>query len=334
MHPSHGLEQLSHDSDVLSNALVLNSVSNHRSHDEIERFGWLDTCTTDSSRNALDQARCFSEIPEPVMVVGECGTGRSAFARQIHQWGRSDLTKMRIVFCGAWNSFSGSSSGNAALSLSQFLEMQTESESTPWLFENVDEIPSNMQSCFLQAVEGILQRQDHAVGPTVVTTAGPSILKSLNSGGFRKDLYYRLSVLQLELPLLRERCADLEKLISYFQASRPSRNQGYRFNAEVVEQMADYDWPGNLVELRNVVTRVLALAGQSIIDIDELRKHWLRPRTEFEISGMSLEDAETQLIMQALERFQGNKTAAANQLGITTRTLHNKVRKFRSLGLM
>ena len=334
MHTSNGLEHLAHDPESLRVAAALNSVSGDARHGEVERLCWLDTCASETSRAALDQARCFSDIPEPVMVVGDCGTGKSVFARQIHQWGHGDLSNMQVVSCGTWEALSGQRAGPAVLSLSQFLGTQFDAESGIWLFENVDEVPLKMQGSFLQAVDHILQRKDQSAGPALVSTAASSILTALNSGTFRKDLYYRLSVLQLDLPPLRERCGDLEKLIAYFRDCHPGREQGCQFTADAIEQMADYDWPGNLVELRNVVTRIDALSRQAMVDIDELKRHWQRPRKELDISGMSLEDAETQLIMEALERFRGNKTAAANQLGITTRTLHNKVRKFRSLGLM
>jgi DNA-binding NtrC family response regulator len=175
----------------------------------------------------------------------------------------------------------------------------------------------------------------------VIAATNQKLEDAIRRGAFREDLYYRLNVIPIEVPALRERKEDLPLLIDHFLArhgaERPHRIEGVGDAA--MEQLLAYDWPGNVRELENLVERLVVMRGEGVIDVDDLPPPFRgieRPRTLAAVpplgpSGLDLNDLleriETQLILQALERTQWNKNRAAQLLGLHRTTLLEKIKK-------
>jgi DNA-binding NtrC family response regulator len=174
----------------------------------------------------------------------------------------------------------------------------------------------------------------------VIAATNRDMLAEVQAGRFRQDLYYRLAVLPIEAPPLRERLSDVPELAHHFlqlAARRMGRSPAELGNA-ALGLLCEYSWPGNVRELENLVTRATVLAGSRVITADELRP-WLAGETVaaqknasqadyFVNQEIRLEEMERQLIEATLERFAGHREKTAKALGIGVRTLTNKMRQY------
>jgi Response regulator containing CheY-like receiver, AAA-type ATPase, and DNA-binding domains len=163
--------------------------------------------------------------------------------------------------------------------------------------------------------------------------------ESVKKGALREDLYYRLNVFHIHLPPLRERKEDIQpiadSLITILNSKHECRVTG--ISPEVQEIFQTYNWPGNVRELRNALERAVILAGQGSIERTHLSSTFTSPSTEssaveadcvqFRV-GTTVEEAERGLIMRTLEHTRNNKTKAAEILGISLKTLHNKLKEY------
>lgn len=165
-------------------------------------------------------------------------------------------------------------------------------------------------------------------------------MQAVASGQFRQDLYYRLHVIQLEVPALRERQRDIEVLSASFltQYAAQFGKHDMQFAPDAKAKLAKHRWPGNVRELQNVVQRAVLLSNGPVVTARDL------PIEEEAVGvsmdwvghlpiGRPLRDLETQFILETLKRHQGNRTHAAKTLGISLRTLRNKINEFTSEGL-
>jgi len=200
-----------------------------------------------------------------------------------------------------------------------------------WLLEDIDEVPTDFQSLILELVAATRRT---GTG-TILTTSKTSLFELVQTNQLREELYYALAVLDLTIPALRERPEDVVSLCSYFSNIPMNEACGtIKFTRQALEILETYDWPGNVTELRNAISRIRVLADRPCIDSEQLQEIWkVQRRSTANYSNLSLEEVERQLILKAVERMDGNKTAAAKQLGITPRTLHNKMKKYKNLGM-
>lgn len=170
----------------------------------------------------------------------------------------------------------------------------------------------------------------------IIATAGSELINRVNSGSFRMDLYYRLNVLRLDLPPLRERLDDLEKLSNYFASILSARygKNVYSVTPETLELFRGYAWPGNLRELRNIIERSLvnARSGSPLsvsgpLGDSELGVPLTAARGE---RALDLRSAEEERLVETLVRFNGNKAKAARHLGISRGTVYKRLRELES----
>jgi two-component system NtrC family response regulator len=156
-------------------------------------------------------------------------------------------------------------------------------------------------------------------------------------GTFREDLYYRLAVVPLYLPPLRERKEDIPELVEYLFEKAKDRHKisGVQLTQPIMPHLVAYRWPGNVRELENVLERLLVLSSHKLIGEDDLPEEIRRVRSDVSSfwldlpdDGISLESVERDLILRALERFKGNQTHAAKYLDISRRTLIYRMEKY------
>ncbi|MFG0335320.1 MAG: sigma 54-interacting transcriptional regulator, partial [Maioricimonas sp. JB049] len=209
--------------------------------------------------------------------------------------------------------------------------------------DEIGELPLAMQVKLLRVLEEnefqrVGSNQDLHLRARVVAATNRSLEVRIRKKRFRGDLYHRLNILALHIPPLRERREDIPVLVSHFiQRFRSEAEVAVRgVSASVMRQLADYDWPGNIRQLRNVIHRACILATGEIIEEVDLPADEPPARNPQKLPAgfeqLPLREIERIVILSRLRRFDGNKTEAAAALGDTPRTLRNKVSEYRKLG--
>lgn len=282
----------------------------------------------------------------PVFIHGESGSGKERVARMIHEQGSRSRAPFVPVNCGAIpaelmeseffghikGSFTGASNGKEGL-------FQAANGGTLFLDE-VAELPLNMQVKLLRviqekAVRPVGAEHEIPVDVRILSASHKNLEKLVSEGQLRQDLYYRINVIDLTVPSLRDRSEDIplltqQMLKTIAEKSCLDRTPG--ISKRAVEALMDYSFPGNVRELENILERALALADNNIIETDDLalnKQAQAQSQTaETVTSSLDLEGQEKSSIMQALEKTRWNKTAAAKLLGLSLRQLRYRMEKF------
>jgi DNA-binding NtrC family response regulator len=287
----------------------------------------------------LEQAAQVARADALLVLSGESGTGKGALARQIHRWSSRRDSPFVNVNCAGLSrelleselfghekgSFTGASAAKQGL-------FELAHRGTLFLDE-VAEIDLSLQPRLLKAIEekkfhrvgGIVER---AVDSRVIAATNRDLKQEVAAGRFRQDLYFRLNVLELTLPPLRERPTDAPVLAERFlaeydaKAGRPPR----KFSPAAGRLLAAYAWPGNVREVRNLAERLSILAAGSTIGAEEVGRFLGIPRDD---AGHlpTLDEKEREYVEEVLRLTGGNKSAAAEILGITRNTLYAKMRE-------
>jgi DNA-binding NtrC family response regulator len=170
----------------------------------------------------------------------------------------------------------------------------------------------------------------------VLAASNRDLTGAIREGKFRQDLFFRLNVFSIEIPPLRDRVDDLPALISHFIRlfARTDHRAITGVDSECLEILKNHSWPGNVRELRNVIQRAMVVASGPLITIDDLPPEVLRRRRsdgDVEIRlGVSLDEAEKELILRTLDSVNGNKVRASEILGVSLKTLYNRLGKYRA----
>lgn len=297
----------------------------------------------------LEQARRLARSRATVLITGESGTGKELLARWIHQASPRQEHPYVAVNCAAlpdtlveselFGHETGAFTGADSRRIGRFEAAQ---RGTLFLDE-VGEIPRSTQPKILRALEeNEFQRlgsnEIRCVDSRIIAATNRDLRREVESGRFRTDLYYRLNVLTLHVPPLRERREDIPLLANHFvdRFSEEGEVRVRGFSAEAMRRLAGYDWPGNIRQLRNIVRRACVLATTEIMEqvdlpeADDAGSDDLELPRSFE--RLSLREIERCVILQQLRRCNGNRSQVAATLGVTTRTLRNKVGEYRRLG--
>ena len=287
-----------------------------------------------------------------VLLVGETGTGKGVLARGIHYASPTANEPFVAVNCAAIpaalleSELFGHEEG-AFTDARARKEGLMELAGTGVLFlDEVSELPSNLQPKLLRALEERRFRrlgglEEIEIGCRIIAATHTSLEEAVTDGTFREDLFYRLNVLRIRVPPLRERIADVANLARNF-LEELSKEQGFgprTLGPDAVEALEGHTWPGNVRELKNVVQRGAVSADGPWIRADDivldhraavpstvggqLGRHIAVPET-----GMSLADLEAEAVRMTLEITRGNQSAAARVLGISRPTLVRKIRKY------
>ena len=297
----------------------------------------------DVFRLAEQYARSFA----PVLVCGESGTGKEGLARMIHAHSDRAAGPYARVNCAALSDgvleseLFGHERGAFTGAVERRVGRFEWASGGTLLLDEISEMPLPLQAKLLRVLEEaefqrVGSNETIATDVRIIATSNRNLLKEVREGRFRNDLFYRVNVLELQVPPLRERRDDIAELTLYFAArfrheGSPAINS---VQEEAIQKLCEHTWPGNVRELRNVVRRACVLAERGTIactQFKELPKLETRPSST--LTEMKLGEAERHLILAALERNRGNKTAAARELGVTARTLQNKMRRYREQGL-
>ena len=256
-----------------------------------------------------------------VLITGESGTGKEVVAREIH--------KCSSVKDGPF----------IAINIGGVPENLLESE----LFLFLDEIGDMPLSLQVKILRVLQEKKITRLGGTepmpinarIIAATNKNLEKMVGEGRFREDLFYRLNVVRIHIPPLRERRSDIPVLAAYIIA-RYGKEMGLHitgFTPEALEMLKNHDFYGNVRELENIIERAMIFADSELIgtgDLD-LRSSLQRktaPSLVPDVEALSLRDMERNAIIRALQRWEGNRTRAADELGISRRTLINKIQEY------
>jgi len=298
---------------------------------------------TEETQNAAMQqvyelVRKAAPTDSTILITGESGTGKEVLARRIHGVSRRSQAPFIAVNLGGLpetlieSELFGYERG-AFTGADRRKEGMFELASSGTLFlDEVGDMPLHLQVKLLRVIQ---ERKIQRLGSTgllpvdvrIVAATHRDLEVMVREGSFREDLYYRLNVIRVHLPALRERPEDIPGLLRHFLdlvAERTGRHIT-TVSSEAVRALKEYGFPGNVRELENMVERAVILCDGD--ELDERDFHLHAPRTRSEPRG-TLEQLEREAVVAALQRHEHNKTHAAEELGITRKTLFNKIRHY------
>jgi DNA-binding NtrC family response regulator len=279
----------------------------------------------------------------PVLILGESGTGKELVARSIHFSGPRQNRPFVPVDCSALvptlieselfgyvkGAFTGAMHAKTGL-------MEAAGSGTLFLDE-IGDMPIDLQAKLLRALQ---EREIKPVGSTerisistrVIAATNRDLEAAVRQGQFRQDLFFRLNVVQIKLPPLRERKSDIPLLVSSFLEKFSEPNGRVRTVSEdAMARLIAYDWPGNVRELENAIERAVALGSGPILHVGDLPSnlhYGARDRLPQTDEVLPLEELERRAIMRALREASGDKLAAARLLGIGKTTLYRKLKQY------
>lgn len=295
-------------------------------------------------QNLKTLAKKIASSNATIFIQGESGTGKELFARYIHQQsGRHDKPFVALN-CAALpetlleSELFGYEKGAFTGAIRNREGKFELAHTGTLLLDEVTEIPLHLQAKLLRVlqeseVDRLGGKYPVSVDVRVVATTNIKIEDQVREGKFRKDLYYRLNVIPLRIPPLRERASDIAPLAEFFLAKYSSENGNLvnAFEPGALRKLKEYSWPGNVRELQNVVQRAVLISESPVIGPENIVLDMDEQGTEAvpEFTLMPLSELEKMMIHKALSTFEGNRTKAAEILGISVRTLRNKLHEYR-----
>jgi DNA-binding NtrC family response regulator len=285
-----------------------------------------------------------------VMVVGESGTGKELVARALHLKSPRRNRPFLAINCGALaegvldSELFGHEKGAFTGAISRREGRFELADGGTLFLDEVSELPPTTQVRLLRVLE---QREFMRVGGTspikvdvrLIAATNRDLEEAVADGQFREDLFYRLNVVPVFMPPLRERREDIPLLAEHFLEKYALENgkEFEGFTGEAMKLLVDHDWPGNVRELEHCVERAAVIAqdrtiGPKHLNVGEDGRRAPAGPGPSPGGGMKLEEVEKRAILSSLERHGGNKTKAAKELGVSVRTLRNKLARYESSG--
>lgn len=314
--------------------------------EKLREAGQVKIITKDPSMvRILETARQIAATDCNVLITGESGTGKELLARFLHEHSKRNQGPLLAVNCGVFNeelltnelfghekgAYTGADTGKPGI-------MELAKGGTLFLDE-ITEMSTNMQAKLLRVIQ---ERQLMRVGGTatikvdlrLVAATNRNVQEAVQANHFRKDLYYRLNVVSFELPPLAARKGDIPLLTQFFleKHAKLMGKETPSLSREVMDILKDYDFPGNVRELENIIERGVALTTESVIEPqhlpDDIRDLKILTFRRKDGAMPTLEEQEILYIKQVLAETAGNKTAASEILGIDRVSLWRKIKRY------
>jgi two-component system response regulator PilR (NtrC family) len=307
--------------------------------------------SSEGMRRVLEVVQRIARARTTVLITGESGTGKERVARAIHEASDRNGKPFLVVNCGAIPDtlidaeLFGHEKGSFTGAVSQRLGLFREADGGTLVLDEIAELPLALQVKLLRVlqerkVRGVGSANEVPVDVRVLAATNRNVEDDVREGRFRQDLYYRLNVIRVEVPALRDRREDIRPLAEYFLL-RCAAEQGKDIRVlspDVLRALARYRFPGNVRELENVIERAVALATGPTIGLGDLPRELSGATSQPTPSLVALPDEgcnldevigeiERRLVLQALERSGGVRTHAAKLLGVTLRSLRYRLQK-------
>ena len=338
------LETLSHVRDLESENESLRGQLDHGS-------GFADVIgESQVMRAVFERVRTVAGSDATVLIVGESGTGKERIARALHNLSGRHAEPFVAISCAALpetlleTELFGHEKGAFTGAIASRAGLFREADGGTLFLDEIGEVTTNIQVKLLRAIQEREVLPLGGRGPVpldvrIIAATNQDLELGISEGWFREDLYYRLAVFPIRMPTLRQRRDDIEPLAAHFL--KKGGYEGMRFAPEAMHRMMAYEWPGNVRQLENIVERSALMADGDVIEAGDLPSHvaggaglagegqsgggsalFVLPD-----DGIHLESLEEDLIRQAIRKADGNKTRAAQLLGITRRTLYSRLDK-------
>lgn len=299
----------------------------------------------DATRKTISK---LARSQAPVYISGETGTGKELVARMIHEQGARSAGKFVPVNCGAIptelmeSELFGHVKGSFTGAVSDKEGLFRTAEGGSLFFDEVAELPLHMQVKLLRTIQ---EKTVRPVGSTDEIPVDVRILSAthqdlntlVEEGNFRQDLFYRINVIEIHVPSLRERLEDIPLLVEHIisQIDGKAAQGKTNLSAGALSKLQSYSFPGNIRELENILERTLALAEGDVIVPEDVHLKEVSGKSEHERSEINsdslehkLDDVERKAILDVLQQTRWNRTAAAKKLGLTLRALRYRLEKF------
>jgi len=320
--------------------LIEENLSLHQKLEERYRFENI-IAKSPKMQQVIEVIKVVARSNATVLITGETGTGKEVVARAIHSQSHRHGKPFVALSCAAlpeslleselFGHEKGSFTGAYAQKKGKF---EVANRGTLFLDE-IGEMSANIQVHLLRVLEEkeftrVGGNEPIKVDVRVISATNRDMKQAIASGQFREDLYYRLNVVNIELPPLRERREDIPLLAQHFLKKFAVENQKEiaGFSPEATDFLLRYDWPGNVRELENTIERAVILAQNPVIEVADLTQQNLMPAHPIS-PAISLKQVEKNHILNVLTETGGNYTEAARILGISRMTLYNKAKAYR-----
>ncbi len=298
-------------------------------------------------KNVLDLAEQLAAVDSTVLIQGESGTGKEILARAIHYNSRRKNQPFVVVNCGAipldlieselFGYKKGAFTGAVADKKGKF---EIADSGTVFLDE-VGDLPLSMQVKLLRVLQEreidiVGDPRPYPVNVRILAATNRNLQQLMQDGSFREDLYYRLSVVPLHLPPLRERREDIPLLAHHFLEKLERKfNKEVSLDESVIETLKAHSWPGNVRELENIIERMVVFNKGETLKVEDLPLELRRPgqsygkmRIQLPEEDFSFEEVERDILTAALEKHRWNQTRTARYLGMTRNTLIYRMQKY------
>ncbi len=303
-----------------------------------------------SSAKIQDVLRMVSRLKDtrtPVLITGESGTGKELVARAIHFRGAFANRPFVAVDCGSLvptlieSELFGYERGAFTGALKSRTGLFQSADGGTIFLDEIGELPLEMQAKLLRVlqekeVRPVGSNQRARVDVRVIAATNRDLEQEYRAGTFRKDLYFRLNVVTVHVPALRERRSDIPMLAHWF-LERCVPGRSVQVTNAAMKSLLQYDWPGNVRELENCVERAVALGDQQVLDVDDLPPAIASTAQPQDVdsgnpvsttSTTDLEDIERTTIERVFEQVKGDKALAGKMLGISRATLYRKLKRY------
>jgi DNA-binding NtrC family response regulator len=295
-----------------------------------------------SMNHIINLSKQVSSTDATVLITGESGTGKELIARLIHRESNRSNKNFVIMDCGATPSglieseMFGYVKGAFTGAIKDKTGIIEEADKGTLFLDEIGNISSELQNRLLRVIEsGEFRRvgdvtQKHS-DIRVIAATNADLISLVKNGSFREDLYYRLRVINIDIPPLRERTEDIPGLVQIFvnEFSQKTGKHILGISKEVLEIMKKHTWPGNVRELRNTVQSAVVLCSSDIITKDDLLISGIfEPEEILDESLNKLEETEKDMVIDALKKSKWVQNEAAKTLGISRRVMHYKIKKF------
>jgi DNA-binding NtrC family response regulator len=280
-----------------------------------------------------------------ILVLGESGTGKELIARQIHDRSNRKNKPFVAINCGALretlleSELFGHEKGSFTGAYNRKIGLAEAASGGSLLHYEIRAIDTPKQAknnSFIQ--EGEFHRvggkEPIKVDIRLICATNRELDQEVTRGNFREDLFYRINTIVVSAPPLRRRKDDIPVLVNHFlnNSQHAYLNRGRSVSEDAMKLLTRYDWPGNIRELQNVCERLQILSEGHMIMVNDIPDNIRNPDTQVDVieydPSMTLHDLEKRYILKALGHFGGNKTQAANNLGITIKTIYNKLHEY------
>jgi len=288
----------------------------------------------------FDAIEAVKDSASSVLIYGETGTGKELIAKSLHySSGRKD-NPFIAVNCAAIprelmeSELFGFEKGAFTGAIARRIGKIEEASGGTLFFDEIGELELGLQAKMLRVlqeneIERLGSNKKIKVNFRLISSTNRDLKKVVETNNFREDLFYRINVIQLNLPPLRERAPDIPILVAEFVKEFCIREKkALTVSDEVMKILQTYHWPGNIRQLRNVIERAIVLAKGRMITIKELPEEFLLQQEHSEtLSKRTLKDLEIQAIKDALRECKGNKSKAAKVLGISRKAFYKRLRE-------